>query len=372
MCSSPENPGEILDEPPPIPVGKILLGVQIPNACMVYRLISDLSNVAVGDSLLVQVADGEVIATVRHVFELPATPYPGPIRKVIRKLNDKDLRFVTWREEQERKAHRLCRERIREMKLPMKLSKVVYPFGGGKAIIHFTSEERIDFRDLVRVLSNELKVRVEMRHVGVRDESKLLCGLGCCGKTLCCSEFLTRFHPVSVRMAKNQDLSLTPEGISGVCGRLMCCLAYENDAYLALRKQLPKVKARVTLQDGREGVVRNVFPLLNRVEVQFADGVTDQFDAEKLAGDFVAPTAESPPNDDGGEKRPEPEAKIVTTTPPPVRESARATPASRERAPRPPQPARGQRTAVASGGPGVSGGPAGGGRSGGPREKVPM
>ncbi|MBF0190151.1 MAG: hypothetical protein HQL99_03255 [Magnetococcales bacterium] len=305
MSSSPENPSEIPMVPAPLPAGKVLLGVKLPDSCMVYRVVADLQSVAVGDQLLVQRADGEVIAMVRHVFELPSEPHPGPIRKVIRKLNDKDLRQQTVRAELEHKAHRLCREHIRALKLPMKLSKVEYPIGGGKAIIHFTSEARIDFRDLVRVLSNELRVRVEMRHVGVRDESKLLCGLGPCGKTLCCSQFLTRFHPVSVRMAKNQDLSLTPEGISGVCGRLMCCLAYENDAYLALRKNMPKVKAKVTLVDGREGVVRGVYPLLNRVELQFADGLTDQFDLDKLAGDGVAPVVEGAAEEEGVKSAPE-------------------------------------------------------------------
>ncbi|MBF0627424.1 MAG: hypothetical protein HQL91_04305 [Magnetococcales bacterium] len=294
-------PAALPDPPFELPAGKCLLGVQLPDACMVYRVVSELAQVAVGDQLVVQVTDGEVIATVRHVFQLPAAPYPGPIRKIVRKLNDKDLRFLVWRAEQETKAHRLCRERIRELHLPMKLSKVVYPLGGGKAIIYFTSEARIDFRDLVRVLSAELRVRVEMRHVGVRDESKLLCGLGPCGKNLCCSEFLTRFHPVSVRMAKNQDLSLTPEGISGACGRLMCCLAYENDAYLALRKNLPKVKAKVTLKDGREGVVKALYPLLNRVEVWFGEGVSEQFDADKLAGDGVVSAGEGAGSEAGGE-----------------------------------------------------------------------
>ncbi|MBF0271999.1 MAG: hypothetical protein HQL98_08060 [Magnetococcales bacterium] len=343
MSSSPENPGEIPNAPPTLPAGKVLLGVKLPDSCMVYRVVADLQSVAVGDQLLVQRADGEVIATVRHVFELPSEPHPGPIRKVIRKLNDKDLRFQVWRAEQEQKAHRLCREHIRQMKLPMKLSKVEYPLGGGKAIIHFTSEARIDFRDLVRVLSTEMRVRVEMRHVGVRDESKLLCGLGPCGKTLCCSQFLTRFHPVSVRMAKNQDLSLTPEGISGVCGRLMCCLAYENDAYLALRKNMPKVKAKVTLVDGREGVVRGLYPLLNRVEIQFADGVTDQFDLDKLAGDFATPAVDG--TSEEAVVKSEVEARPVA----PAGGSAGRNlggnkPAPRERSQqRAPQPARGPR-----------------------------
>ncbi|MBF0613672.1 MAG: hypothetical protein G8237_10345 [Magnetococcales bacterium] len=278
----------ILDASTPVPAGQCLLGLKIPDSCMEYRVWSDLTTVSAGDQLLVQVRDGETIATVQRRFQLPVEPFPGPITKIMRRLNDKDLRFLSWRAEQEPRAQRICRDRIRELQLPMKLSRVVYPFGGGKAIIYYTSEERIDFRDLVRLLTADLRVRVEMRHVGVRDESKLLCGLGPCGKTLCCSQFLTRFHPVSVRMAKNQDLSLTPEGISGVCGRLMCCLAYENDAYLELRKGLPKVKSKVVLKDGREGVVRSLYPLLNRVEILFGEGVTEQMDVEKLVGDFTA------------------------------------------------------------------------------------
>ncbi|GAB0057248.1 hypothetical protein SIID45300_01572 [Candidatus Magnetaquicoccaceae bacterium FCR-1] len=291
----------IMKIPVPVvaPAGRKLLGITIPDSCMVYRVACDPGAVSVGDRLLVQVADGEVVATIRHIFELPSEPYPGPIRRVVRRLNDKDLRFLDGRAEQELKAQRICRERIRELKLPMKLSKVVYPLGGNKAIIHFTSEERIDFRDLVRLLSADLRVRVEMRHVGVRDESKLLCGLGPCGKMLCCGQFLTRFHPVSVRMAKNQDLSLTPEGISGVCGRLMCCLAYENDVYLALRKNLPKLKSKVTLKDGREGVVRGLFPLVNRVEIWFGEGVIETMDLDKLAGEYVGTV--NPDADEGGD-----------------------------------------------------------------------
>ncbi|MBF0429050.1 MAG: hypothetical protein HQL94_09025 [Magnetococcales bacterium] len=302
-----------------------MIGLRIPDSCMVYRVETELVGIVVGDKVLVQLQDGEVVGLVLHLFTQPVEPYPGLIRKVIRRLHEKDHKFLAWRAVQEPVAHRLCREKIREMKLAMKLSKVTYPFGGSRAIVHFTSDARVDFRELVRVLSAELKVRVEMRHVGVRDESKILCGLGSCGKTLCCSEFLTKFHPVSVRMAKNQDLSLTPEGISGVCGRLMCCLAYENDAYLALRKGMPKAKARVTLKDGREGVVREVYPLLNRVELQMADGVIEKCDVDKLVGDFCAQCG-----DVGGElenKPVVPETPLVVEKPlPPERTGRRSDP----------------------------------------------
>lgn len=285
-------------EPPENPVavvaGKPVLGLRIPDTCMVYRVQADIGQVQVGDQVMVQLGDAEVIGQVLHVFSRPVELHPGPILKVIRRLTEKDQKFQLWRVEQEKKAQVLCREKIREMQLAMKFSKVIYQSGGGKAIIYFTSESRIDFRELVRILSAELRVRVEMRHVGVRDESKLLCGLGSCGKTLCCSEFLTKFHPVSVRMAKNQDLSLTPEGISGVCGRLMCCLAYENEAYLAQRKLLPKAKSKVILQDGREGTVRVVFPMLNLVEIQFGDGAIEKLTVNKLAGEFGEQSEEVP------------------------------------------------------------------------------
>ncbi|MBF0295913.1 MAG: hypothetical protein HQL96_12055 [Magnetococcales bacterium] len=281
------------------PAGKRLIGVRIPDSCMVYRVHTDLPQIVVGDQVVVQIRDGEVIGQVLHLFTLTAEPFPGPIRKVIRRLTEKDRNLLATNQELENKARLLCRERIRALGLSMKLSKITCHSGGARVVIHFTSEARVDFRELVRQLSSELKARVEMRHVGVRDESKLLCGLGCCGKVLCCSEFLTRFHPVSVRMAKNQDLSLTPEGISGVCGRLMCCLAYENDVYLELRKGLPKVKSRVTLPDGREGMVRAVFPLLGEVELLFGEGVSERMPVERLTG--VTPTAGAP--EEEGEER---------------------------------------------------------------------
>ncbi|MBF0179327.1 MAG: hypothetical protein HQM03_04775, partial [Magnetococcales bacterium] len=327
------------------PAGKRLVGVRIPDSCMVYRVQTDLPQIAVGDQVVVQIRDGEVIGQVLHLFTLTAEPFPGPIRKVIRRLTDKDRKLMDSNQELEGRARLLCREKIRALGLSMKLSKITCHAGGARVVIHFTSEARVDFRELVRLLSSELKARVEMRHVGVRDESKLLCGLGCCGKVLCCSEYLTRFHPVSVRMAKNQDLSLTPEGISGVCGRLMCCLAYENDVYLELRKGLPKVKSRVTLPDGREGMVRAVFPLQGEVELLFGEGVMERMPVDRLTG--AATTVDATGEEEEREHQDAPPPKPVVKprrstgkptagTPPPVaRDAARKAPAPVPVAPAP-------------------------------------
>ncbi len=346
--SSAINQVEPPVESPPLPPKGTILGLRMPNSCMVYRVLSEISSLQIGDQVMVESREGEVIATVLHLFSHEVELYPGPVKKVLRRLTDKDQKFILWRQEHELKAQLLCREKIREMNLSMKLSKVTYLSGGGKAVIHFTSESRVDFRDLVRVLSSELKVRVEMRHVGVRDESKLLCGMGSCGKTLCCSEYLSKFHPVSVRMAKNQDLSLTPEGISGVCGRLMCCLAYENDTYLAQRKCMPKLKGRVTLQDGREATVRAVYPMLNLVELQFGDGAIEKMAPSLLSGDFATKAMNEPIVE--GDEQAEAEPTKQPVVPPRQNRNASTT----EKAPRRSEPEKNRRSNTASRKPAVS------------------
>ncbi len=266
------------------PAGQRLIGVRAPNSCMIYRLGPAISNIKPDDPVLLQSKEGEVLGRVVFVSSerLDKVPrerlHSGRYTRIIRIANEKDLKFFSTRQEKEQKAKLFCREKIREMKLPMKLSRTSYQ-PNGKVIFHFTAENRVDFRELVRVLGSHLKTRVEMRHVGVRDETRLLGGLGPCGKTFCCAQYLKKFHPVSVRMAKNQDLSLNPEGISGICGRLLCCLAYENEVYQDRRANLPKPKSHLWTKDGREGTVRSLQTLAETVEMQFGDGSREQFSA---------------------------------------------------------------------------------------------
>ncbi len=251
---------------------------------MIYRLTSSIHNIQPDDPVLLQSDDGEVLGRVVFVSSerMEKVPqerlYNGRYSRIIRIANERDKKFFVSREEREQRAKLFCRQKIREMKLPMKLSRTTVQTNG-KIVFHFTAENRVDFRELVRTLGSYLKTRVEMRHVGVRDETRLLGGLGPCGKTFCCSQYLKKFHPVSVRMAKNQDLSLNPDGISGICGRLLCCLAYENDVYQDRRANLPKPKSRLWTQDGREGTVRTVHTLAETVDMQFGDGTREQFSA---------------------------------------------------------------------------------------------
>lgn len=261
-----------------------LVGVTLPNSCMTFRFFTTARDVQVGDLVLLRTKENETVGSVAYVTDEGTRDafqdrvftgvYESNEAKStgIRVLSKSDRQFFDVREKREHEAKIFCREKIREMKLPMKLSNVRYLLTGHKAVFFFTAENRVDFRELVRLLGSHLKMRVEMRHVGVRDEAKILGGMGLCGNEFCCSQFLKKFHPVSVRMAKIQELSLNPEGISGTCGRLLCCLAYENSAYQALREGLPKTKKRVQTVDGREGVVYSVYPLTESVGVQFGDG----------------------------------------------------------------------------------------------------
>ncbi|MBF0160681.1 MAG: hypothetical protein HQL88_00200 [Magnetococcales bacterium] len=264
-----------------------LVGVRVAETGMVYRFLSAVREIKVGDAVLLlgSTEEEEAVGLVVFVLEtrgeesaVHEPAFTGGFAKIARVLSDAERRFLDPDNETdgrvvlEARARKFCRAKIQELQLPMRLSRVHYLAGGNRVLISFTAENRVDFRELVRILGSHLKVRVEMRHIGVRDESKLLGGLGLCGREFCCTAHLHRFHPVSVRMAKNQDLSLNPEGISGVCGRLLCCLEYENGTYQALREGLPKLKQTVQTLDGRQGVVCAVHPLTGTVEMQLADG----------------------------------------------------------------------------------------------------
>jgi cell fate regulator YaaT (PSP1 superfamily) len=245
---------------------------------MVYRFLSSLKEIKIADLVYLQGKEEEVLGEVLYVVE--AQPgdnvqerlYTGSFDKIGRILSEAERQFVADKAELELRAKQICREKINELQLDMRLSHVHYQPGGGRIIVYFTAENRVDFRELVRLLGTQLKVRVEMRHIGVRDEAKLLGGIGLCGHAFCCTTYLKRFHPVSVRMAKNQDLSLNPEGISGTCGRLLCCLEYENSTYQTLREGMPRLKQVVQTQDGREGTVQAIHPLNETVDLILSDG----------------------------------------------------------------------------------------------------
>jgi cell fate regulator YaaT (PSP1 superfamily) len=210
-----------------------------------------------------------------------------PLRKILRRASSADERQRDRNTAKEREAFVFCKSRIRERKLNMKLARVEYPLGAGRVLFYFASEERIDFRDLVKDLAQRLHTRIEMRQIGARDEAKLVGGIGSCGRELCCSTWLPAFVPISIKMAKDQGLVLNPSKLAGQCGRLKCCLVYEHDTYKELSKTLPKLGKRVATPAG-EGKVVELDVLRQKVRVWFEEGGSQTFPAQVVS--LVAPT----------------------------------------------------------------------------------
>lgn len=210
----------------------VVVGVRFKPAGKIYYFDADNMEANPGDPVIVEtirgIEYGEIVVGKREVTE---TDLVLPLKKVIRIASAEDRTIVKENREKEEEASRICHEKILEHKLPMNLIDVEYTFDRGKIIFYFTAEGRVDFRELVRDLAGIFRTRIELRQIGVRDEAKMLGGIGSCGRELCCSSFLGDFAPVSIRMAKEQNLSLNPTKISGCCGRLMCCLKFESELY---------------------------------------------------------------------------------------------------------------------------------------------
>ena len=194
-----------------------------------------------------------------------------PLRKVLRKATEEDLKIYRENTEKEKQALEVCQKKADEHNLEMKVVDVEYSFDGSKILFYFTADGRVDFRELVKDLASIFRVRIELRQIGVRDEAKMLGGLGICGRPFCCSTFLNEFNPVSIKMAKEQNLSLSPTKISGICGRLMCCLRHEQDAYTHLLETTPRAGSIVRTPDG-EGTVIEVNLLRQKLKVILTDG----------------------------------------------------------------------------------------------------
>ena len=196
---------------------------------------------------------------------------PESLKKVVRRANKEDMERAQELKEKESQAKTVCKELVEQSKLPMKLVEVNALFDGNKLIFFFTAENRVDFRKLVKDLAYRFRCKVEMRQIGVRNEAKILGGVGTCGRELCCTSFLNNFDPVSVRMAKDQNLSLNPLKISGICGRLMCCLSYEHNMYVGLKKRFPKCRKWVSTEHG-VGRVKRLNVLVDRLVLDMIDG----------------------------------------------------------------------------------------------------
>lgn len=209
-----------------------IVGVRFKKAGKIYYFLPSEETLTIDDGVIVETARGVEYGTVViGPKEVSKDSLVMPVKEVMRKATPKDLQQLEKNEEREEKAFAICLEKIAKRKLPMKLINVEYTFDMNKIVFFFTADGRIDFRELVKDLATVFRTRIELRQVGVRDEAKVLNGIGACGRPLCCSNFLGDFSPVSIRMAKDQNLSLNPTKISGVCGRLMCCLNYEDDLY---------------------------------------------------------------------------------------------------------------------------------------------
>ena len=196
-------------------------------------------------------------------------------RKVIRKTTPEDLEQFEKNQQLEKEAFQFCLRKIKEKGLNMKLVKTEVLVDRSKTLFYFTTEKRVDFRELVRDLAAEFKMRIEMRQIGVRDEAKMICGIGSCGRELCCTKFMNRFDLISVKMAKEQNLALNPTKISGICGRLMCCLSYEYPTYLELKKDLPKVGKHIVTRAGKGKVIRqNVLSQTVTIELEEGKEIT--------------------------------------------------------------------------------------------------
>ena len=233
-----------------------VIGVRFKDVGKVYYFDPDNTTVQEGDAVIAETARGVEcgrVATANR--EIPDEDIVHPLKKLIRKATQEDLVRVEENRKKEKEAFGICEKKILAHKLDMKLVDVEYTFDNSKILFYFTADGRVDFRALVKDLASVFRTRIELRQIGVRDEAKMLGGLGICGKPFCCSTFLGEFQPVSIRMAKEQGLSLSPVKISGTCGRLMCCLKYEQEAYTDLLKTTPKVGAIVGTPEGRGVVV---------------------------------------------------------------------------------------------------------------------
>lgn len=234
------------------------VGVRFKKAGKIYYFDPDELDINLEDNVIVEtirgIEFGEVVLGIREVAEEQIV---APLKKVLRVASEEDKKIYWDNKNKERDALSLCLQKVQQHNLDMKLIDVEYTFDNNKIIFYFTADGRIDFRELVKDLASVFKTRIELRQIGVRDEAKMIGGVGPCGRALCCSSFLGDFAPVSIKMAKEQNLSLNPAKISGICGRLMCCLKYEQEAYEYARSIVPRIGSIVDTAEGKGEVVSN-------------------------------------------------------------------------------------------------------------------
>ncbi len=259
-----------------------VVGVKFKTGGKVYYFAPGELKLHFGDNVIVETARGIEYGTVAmENRDVDENQVVSPLKEVIRVATEDDDAQLAKNHEKEKEAYRVCEEKIAAHGLEMKLVDVEYTFDNNKVLFYFTADGRIDFRELVKDLASVFRTRIELRQIGIRDEAKMIGGLGICGCTLCCNAYMGDFHPVSIKMAKEQGLSLNPTKISGVCGRLMCCLKYEQNCYEELTKVTPNVGAQVKTPDG-VGVVQSVSILKGLVKVKLDKGDEKELDEYKV------------------------------------------------------------------------------------------
>ncbi|MBR6451073.1 MAG: stage 0 sporulation family protein [Lachnospiraceae bacterium] len=248
---------------------KNVIGVRFRTAGKIYYFDPKNLELKRGDHVIVETARGVEYGTiVMPPTDIEEDKITQPLKSVMRKATEEDAKTEAKNREKEKEAFKICQEKIRKHQLEMKLIDAEYTFDNNKVLFYFTADGRIDFRELVKDLASVFKTRIELRQIGVRDETKILGGIGVCGRPLCCHTYLADFAPVSIKMAKEQNLSLNPTKISGICGRLMCCLKNEEETYEELNRKLPNVGDTVTIEgEGIKGEVSSVNVLRQLVKV---------------------------------------------------------------------------------------------------------
>ena len=285
----------------------LVVGIRFSPAGKVYYFDPiGHKDLRVGEYVVVETSRGEEAGkVVIPAHEVSDTEIVRRLKEITRRASSLDLMQMAYYRYREEDALERCQEKVHEHNLPMKIVRAEYSYDGSRLVFFFAAEKRVDFRALVQDLARSFKARIELRQIGVRDEAKLLGGLGRCGQTLCCTTWLTEFSPVSIKMAKAQDLPLSPMDISGVCGRLLCCLAYESDHYAEAKKKLPKRGKVIDTPQGRGTVIR-LDVVKESVHVKLENDVTAEFSHEEL---MAGPAPQKRQPEPSQKSSPEPSSK---------------------------------------------------------------
>lgn len=278
-----------------------IVGIRFKPVTKVYYFDPGrFQDLAENDPVIVETARGEELGWVTIPCRaVPDEEIKGTLKPITRRATPLDLSLMEEYRAREQQAVEKCREKVDELGLPMKVVRAEYSFNGRRLMFAFASEQRVDFRELVRVLARSFKTRIEMKQIGARDEAKLIGGYGRCGRELCCTTWLTEFHPVSIKMAKQQELPLAPSEISGLCGRLLCCLAYENEQYSESRRTLPKIGTQVKTPHG-EGVIVGLNVLTESAVVELQNELSVEVNADEVQ---AIPTGKEPGKSPGKTRR---------------------------------------------------------------------